>query len=93
LVENQGDSKKNAIARWEEGSSVQPILSKHCAEEEDTAVTIFHEPIMRELPERIARRQMVIELHSDFISFREERKDWDVSRESMNWKAAEIQAG
>ena len=55
-------------------------------------MTILHKPNMRELPERIARRQMVIELHSEFIRFREERKDWDVSRESIIWKAAEIQA-
>jgi hypothetical protein len=57
-------------------------------------MTILRKPIMRELPERIAHRQMVVELHPSFIRFREKRSRtaWDISWESVYWKAAEIQA-
>ncbi len=57
-------------------------------------MTILRKPITRELPERIARRQMVVELHPGFIRFREKRSRtaWHISWESVYWKAAEIQA-
>ena len=57
-------------------------------------MTILRKPIKRELPERIAHRQMVVEFHPAFIRFREKRSRtvWDISWESVYWKAAEIQA-
>lgn len=57
-------------------------------------MTILRRPIKRELPERIAHRQMVVELHPRFIRFREKRSrtPWDISWESVYCKAAEIQA-
>ena len=57
-------------------------------------MTILRKPIERELPERIAHRQMVVELHPGFVRFREKhtRTSWDISWESIYWKAAEIQA-
>lgn len=55
-------------------------------------MTILRKPIKRELPERIARRQMIVELHPSFIRFREKRSRtaWDISWESVYWNAAEI---
>lgn len=52
--------------------------------EEDTAMTILRRSIKRELPERIAHRQMVVELHPGFVRFREKhsRTAWDISWES-----------
>jgi hypothetical protein len=57
-------------------------------------MTILRKPIKRELPERIAHRQMIVELHPGFIRFHEKRSRtaWDISWESVYWKAAEIQA-
>jgi hypothetical protein len=57
-------------------------------------MTILRKPTKRELPERIAHRQMVVELHSGFVRLREKhsRTAWDISWESIYWKAAEIQA-
>jgi hypothetical protein len=57
-------------------------------------MTILRKPITRELPERIARRQIVVELHPGFVRFREKhtRTAWDITWESIYWKAAEIQA-
>lgn len=57
-------------------------------------MTILRRPIQRELPERIAHRQMVVELHPGFVQFREKhsRTAWDISWEGIYWKAAEIQA-
>ena len=57
-------------------------------------MTILRKPIKRELPERIAHRQMVIEIHPGFVRFREKhsRTASDISWESIYWKAAEIQA-
>ncbi|HTV53969.1 MAG TPA: hypothetical protein VMI06_03555 [Terriglobia bacterium] len=57
-------------------------------------MTILRRPIKRELSERIAHRQMVVELHPGFVRFREKhsRTAWDISWESIYWKAAEIQA-
>jgi len=57
-------------------------------------MTVLSRPIKRELPERIAHRQMVVELHPGFIRFREKRSRtaWDISWESVYWKAAEIEA-
>lgn len=51
-------------------------------------------PIKRELPEKIAHRQMVVEFHPGFIRFREKRSRtaWDISWESVYRKAAEIEA-
>ena len=55
---------------------------------------MLRKPIKRELPERIAHRQMVVELHPGFVRFREKRSRtvWDIPWESIYWKAAEIQA-
>ena len=66
----------------------------HIRLNKDTAVTILRKPIKRELPEPIARRQIVVELHPGFIRFREKRSRtaWDISWESVYWKAAEIKA-
>jgi len=57
-------------------------------------MTILRKPIKRELPEQIARRQIVVELHPGFIRFPEtwSRIAWDISRKSVSWKAAEIHA-
>jgi hypothetical protein len=57
-------------------------------------MTVLRKPIKRELPERIAHRQMIVELHPGFIRLREKRSRtaWDISWESAYWKAAEIQA-
>ncbi len=57
-------------------------------------MTILRKPIKRELPERVAHRQMVVEFHPAFIRFREKhsRTTFDISWESVYWKAAEIQA-
>ncbi|HTS10419.1 MAG TPA: hypothetical protein VMP68_32950 [Candidatus Eisenbacteria bacterium] len=57
-------------------------------------MTVLRKPIKRELPERIAHRQMVVELHPGFIRFREKRSRtvWYISWESVYWKAAELQA-
>jgi hypothetical protein len=42
-------------------------------------MTILRKPIKRELPERIAHRQMLVELHPGFVRFREKhtRTSWD----------------
>jgi hypothetical protein len=63
-------------------------------EEEDTEMTVLRRPIKRELLKRIAHRQIVVELHPAFVRFREKhsRTPWDISWESIYWKAAEIQA-
>ncbi|HEV2416407.1 MAG TPA: hypothetical protein VGX94_01250 [Terriglobia bacterium] len=47
-------------------------------------MTILRRSIKRELPERIAHRQMVVELHPGFVRFREKhsRTAWDISWES-----------
>ena len=60
----------------------------------DNAMTTLRKPIKRELPEPVARRKMVVELHPGFIRFREKRSRtaWDISWESVYWRAAEIQA-
>ncbi|HEX5483316.1 MAG TPA: hypothetical protein VFZ08_11895 [Terriglobia bacterium] len=57
-------------------------------------MTILRKAIKRELPERVAYRQMVVELHPSFVRFRKKhlRTAWDISWESVYWKAAEIQA-
>lgn len=57
-------------------------------------MTKLRKPVTRELPERIAHRQMVVELHPGFVRLREKRSRtvWDISWESIYWKAAEIQA-
>ena len=57
-------------------------------------MTVLRKPIKRELPERIAHRQLVVELHPAFVRFREKRSRtvWDILWESVYWKAAEIQA-
>ena len=57
-------------------------------------MTLLRKTIKRELPERIAHRQMVVELHPGFVRFREKhaRTAWGISWESIYWKAAEIQA-
>lgn len=57
-------------------------------------MTILRKTIKRELLERIDHRQMVVELHPGFVRLREKhsRTAWDISWESIYWKAAEIQA-
>lgn len=57
-------------------------------------MTILRRPITRELPQRVAHRQMVIEIHPGFVPLREKhsRTAWDITWESIYWKAAEIQA-
>jgi hypothetical protein len=57
-------------------------------------MTVLRKPIKRELPERIAHRQIVVELYPGFIRLREKRSRtaWDISWESVYWKAAEIEA-
>lgn len=57
-------------------------------------MTILRNIIKRELPQRVAHRQMVVELHPGFVRFREKysRTAWDITWESIYWKAAEIQA-
>lgn len=57
-------------------------------------MTILTKPIKRELPERVAHRQMIVELHPAFVRLREKhsRTTWDITWESIYWKAAEIQA-
>lgn len=56
-------------------------------------MTILRKPIKRELPQRVAHRQMVVELHSGFVRLREKhsRTAWDITWDSIYWKAAEIQ--
>ena len=48
-------------------------------------MTILRKPLKRELPERIAHRQLVVELHPSFVRFREKRSRtvWDISWESI----------
>lgn len=57
-------------------------------------MTILRKPSKRELPQRVVHRQMVVEVHSCFARLREKhsRTAWDISWESVYWKAAEIQA-
>ncbi len=57
-------------------------------------MTILRKPIKRELLERIARRQIVVELHPGFIRFREKRSRiaWDISLGRVYCRAAEIEA-
>lgn len=57
-------------------------------------MTLLRKTIKRELPERIAHRQMVVELHPGFVRLREKhsRTAWEITWESIYWKAAEIQA-
>lgn len=57
-------------------------------------MTILRRPIKRELLQRVAHRQMVVELHPGFVRLREKhsRTAWDITWESIYWKAAEIQA-
>ena len=57
-------------------------------------MTILRKPLKRELPERIAHRQLVVELYPSFVRLREKRSRtvWDISWENIYWKAAEIQA-
>lgn len=56
-------------------------------------MTVLRKPIKRELPEWVARRQMVVKLHPGFIRFGEKRSRiaWDISWQSVHWKVAEIQ--
>lgn len=57
-------------------------------------MTILSRPIKRELPDRVAHRQMIVEFHPGFVRLREKhsRTAWDITWESIYWKAAEIQA-
>lgn len=57
-------------------------------------MTILNTIIKRELPERVAHRQIVVELHPGFVRLREKhsRTAWNITWESIYWKAAEIQA-
>lgn len=57
-------------------------------------MTVLRKPIKRELPERIAHRQVIVEIHPRFVRLREKRSRtaWDISWESIYWKAAEIEA-
>lgn len=57
-------------------------------------MTKLRKRITRELPEQVAHRQMVVELHPGFVRLLEKRSRtvWDISWESIYWKAAEIQA-
>lgn len=56
-------------------------------------MTILRKPIRRELPQRLAHSQMVVELHPGFVRFREKhsRTAWEITWESIYWKAAENQ--
>lgn len=55
-------------------------------------MTILRRPIKRELPQRVTHHQIVVELYSGFVRFREKhsRTAWDITWESIYWKAAEI---
>ncbi|MGH9353745.1 MAG: hypothetical protein ACRD2G_16555 [Terriglobia bacterium] len=57
-------------------------------------MTILRRSIKRELPQRVAHRQMVVELHSGFVPLREKHSPTvsDITWESIYRKAAEIQA-
>lgn len=57
-------------------------------------MTILTKRIKRELPQRVAHRQTMVELHSAFVRLQEKhsRTAWDITWESIYLKAAEIHA-